>query len=625
MRASLLAFGALLASTCAAAEVPLPEGARLRIGDPNAIRAAEGSFAFSPDGKWLYVLESRDTVRPWNLVDGTRGRAIKGPAPYYIFAVSPDGKWLANREQFNTVRLWNVATGSKERLWTTAGQAGRMAFTADSKFLVGVQDAKGFGKPGEMTVWDVTADAPVRTFPVGAGKDPRVSSFAVSPDGKRAAVVGFDPGPVRVFSLETGKEVGSFGKASGFVLRQSVAFKGNDKLLVAFGPSVSEFDVTRPNAKPTVTQFPRQVEALSPDGSRAAVATAEFCRFEVWDVAANKAGKTVGVEHAKSRSGMDLSPDGKAFALVSGAGSQPAPPRVWDTTTGAELFANPGHPVAVQSLAVIEGGKTLASAAADGQLRLWDLATGAAKKPFDLRATHLELSADGGRMLTASESGVGSLGNVRVYETAPLKLLARHDENGKAVALSPDGNRVAVRTEGGIRVFDVDAEKLIADEEFKPALPLARGLAFGPDSKKLIAQPSDGLLTFDALAMAKPKGNVYIQTEGFVRSPDAKLLAAIRRNPERVSVLDTATGREVASYKTRPPTAIAWSRDGQWVGTADGPTLHVWSATTGKPRLKRIGHDADIRAIAFSPDGKTVITGGNDNLVYVWDLPPTSR
>ena len=215
------------------------------------------------------------------------------------------------------------------------------------------------------------------------------------------------------------------------------------------------------------------------------------------------------------------------------------------------------------------------------------------------------------------------MAGARVYETASLKLLAHYDETGTAAAFSPDGNRVTFHTKTGVRVYDVDAEKLVADEEFKITLLTTQGFAFGPDSKKLIVQPHNGLLQFDALAKQKPKDNVYIQTEGFVRSPDAQSLAAIRRKPERVSILDTATGREVTNYNTKTPTAIAWSRDGKWIGTADGPTLHVWSASNGELRLKRIGHDGDIRAIAFPPDGKTVITGGTDNLVYVWDLPPT--
>jgi WD40 repeat protein len=203
-----------------------------------------------------------------------------------------------------------------------------------------------------------------------------------------------------------------------------------------------------------------------------------------------------------------------------------------------------------------------------------------------------------------------------------MKLLASFNGSGTAVALSPGGNRVAIRTKDAIRVFDVDAEKLVADDDFKTELARSRGFAFGPDNKKLIAQPFRGLLSFDALAEERPKGGPYIQTEGFVTSPDAKLLAAILPNPDRVAVLDATTGREVASFKTKAPAALGWSRDGKWVATADGPVLHVWSASTGKARLKRIGHDADIRAVAFAPDGKSVITGGADNLVYVWELPP---
>lgn len=604
MRSPLLSLLLLITPPLAeGADVPLPEGAKLRIGDPNCLRSVDSSFAFSPDGKHLYVRETNDTVRPWNLVDGTRGKAIKGPTPYCLFATSPDGKWFANRENHSTVRLWNAATGSKERLWTTAGQAGQMAFTADSKFLVGVQNAKEFGKPDEMTVWNVTADEAVRTFPVGAGKDSRVAGFVVSPDGKTAAVVGYDPGPIRLFRLETGKQTASFGKAGGLG-RPAIAFQGNDKLLVGFGLELSTFDVTKPDAKPTVTRFPRTIEAMSADGSRVAIGTAEFARFEIWDVATGKPGKVIGVEHAKSRSGMGFSPDGKAFALVAGAGTDP-PPRVWDTTTGAELFANPGHPAPVISLAVLENGKTLASAAADGRLRFWDLATGNAKKPFDLTASYFELSADGSRLLAVSGRAwnlggtAPQFGSARVYESATLKLLADYSENCSAVALSPDGKRIAMRTTDAIRVFDIDSEKLVTDEEFKEPLLSTRAFSFGPDSKTLLVQPFRGLLTFDVFR--QPLKNVYIQSEGFVRSPDGKQLAAIRTKKDRVDVIDATTGKETASFEMKHPTAIAWSPDGKWVATANGLTLHVCSATTGKARLRKVGQP-QLAAVAAGGD-----------------------
>lgn len=618
--ASVCLLGMFLA-TSHAAEVPLPEGATLRIGDPNALRAVDSPFAFSADGQWLYVLEARDTIRPWNLVQGTRGRAIKGPAPYASFTVSPDGKWLATREQANTVRLWNIATATKERLWTATGQVMQLAFTADSKHLVGVQDGRTFKDPGAILYWSVTADEAIRTFAVGSGKDPRVSSIAVSPDGKKVAVVGQENGPVRVFDLANGTELGAWGKAGSYRPTPPIAFKGNDQLLVAFGTTLSEFDLTKKEAMPTVITYPRSIEALAPAGTHVALATAEFARFEVWDVAANKAGKIVGVEHAKSRSGLGFAPDGKSFVLI--AGGQFTPPRVWDTTTGAERLANSGHPVAVQSLAVIEQGKTLVSGAADGQLRFWDTTTGAAKKPTDLRGNYLELSADGSRLLTVASNGYDSLSNVRLYETATLKQIAAYDDTGKAVALSPDGKRVAFRTENGIRIYDVEAEKLLADEPFKPSLLNKQSFAFGPDPQRLIVQPYNGLLMLNALSKVKPKENVYLQTEGFVRSPDGRQLATLLNRTEGVTILDATTGRTVTSFKMKTPTAMAWSRDGQWVGTADGVTLYVWSAKSGSLRLKRLGHDANIRAITFAPDGKSVFTGGEDHLVYQWTLPPS--
>jgi WD40 repeat protein len=48
-------------------------------------------------------------------------------------------------------------------------------------------------------------------------------------------------------------------------------------------------------------------------------------------------------------------------------------------------------------------------------------------------------------------------------------------------------------------------------------------------------------------------------------------------------------------------------------------TARVWDVATGGSRVLR-GHDEAVRAIGFSPDGRTVATGSNDQAVQLWNL-----
>jgi WD40 repeat protein len=57
---------------------------------------------------------------------------------------------------------------------------------------------------------------------------------------------------------------------------------------------------------------------------------------------------------------------------------------------------------------------------------------------------------------------------------------------------------------------------------------------------------------------------------------------------------------------------VAFSPDGEYVvsGSSDN-TVRVWNASTGE-EIARMTHDANVGSIAFSPDGKYVVSGGCD-------------
>src|SRR5262249_24214666 len=68
--------------------------------------------------------------------------------------------------------------------------------------------------------------------------------------------------------------------------------------------------------------------------------------------------------------------------------------------------------------------------------------------------------------------------------------------------------------------------------------------------------------------------------------------------------------------------AIAFSPDGKAVLTgAHDRTARLWDATTGRPLGPPFRHDGNIFSVAFSPDGRSCATAADDGTARLWKVP----
>ena len=115
-------------------------------------------------------------------------------------------------------------------------------------------------------------------------------------------------------------------------------------------------------------------------------------------------------------------------------------------------------------------------------------------------------------------------------------------------------------------------------------------------------------------------------------SPDGETLASAEY-PGIVRLWNVRTGRE--RLEISAPAwiggAIAFSPDGtmlaagHWTGAIDGDNppgndIILWDAASGKPILTLKGHSNGVRALGFSPDGKSLVSGSMDGTAKVWDV-----
>lgn len=475
------------------------------------------------------------------------------------------------------------------------------------------------------------------------GFSPNWSRFGFSPDGtKLYTVIGFGSigeqgkpvgtvGAVEVFDAATGRHTGTFkapalppkeGKPRGQGYGSLWVPKAGDHLVAVLG---DEFTVLldRETGK-EAARFPFVANGAipSPDGLRLFDVANDRALVTVYD----GAGKQVHVlEHTAQVATLGYDPAG----VVVAAATKPGDVRVWELATG-KVLANVVVPVTdpnwgVTALAVTPDRKTLIAGTYRGAVHRFDLAAG---KELDRLPNHGGsvnglFFTDNGKTLVSAGWGH----QVQRCDLATGKELpgpAGYDRS-LALARSPDGRRIAA-ADGTGRVELLDGRTGERVREVQPAgKPPAGYATFSPDGATLATAHADGGLRLWDVASGRlvreieygPVANkdrgMHFRALRF--SPDGGRLAA-SAEPD-TKVFDVATGKEVWADGKRTG-RIAFTPDGRTALSGGWDDhVHIRDGQTGEVRASVPSGQGTVDDIAISPDGLLAATCHHNGKVCV--------
>jgi WD40 repeat protein len=156
-------------------------------------------------------------------------------------------------------------------------------------------------------------------------------------------------------------------------------------------------------------------------------------------------------------------------------------------------------------------------------------------------------------------------------------------------------------------------------------------VAFAPDGKTAIAT-GGGVIWYDLETGAETNRVMELAyaRNGFTLSPDGKYFATGHQHEAIVRLGDVARGTEVREFRGHRAGvfAVAFSPDGKQLVTGGADeTIRLWDVTTGNEVRQFAGANHEIRWASFSPDGKRVATGSwvkGANFICLWD-PATGK
>ncbi|MDB5313266.1 MAG: hypothetical protein JWO38_7468, partial [Gemmataceae bacterium] len=519
----------------------------------------------------------------------------KDPADWTMSFVDPDKNAVAR-----TVRIPPLAYCVWGFMYSLSADAQLAAIPLRPKDLPAGQTATN-EHDGTIRVWDLRAGKEIRALPFpkagyGAG-------HALTPDGKLLITSTGDP-YFQVWDATTGEERARSPVPGG-------SRNGSEAAAVA----------------------------VSPDGKRFATARGDG-RVDIWETSTGKPVVPLAT-HRDILDAVAVSPDGRLAATLG----HDETIRVWEMATGKPIYSIPakrdknipGRTFVNLRLAFTPDGRGLLFSAA-GELALVDPSAGkSVDLPGQLRGTKGEVGrfAADGRTLATHDGAVVTLwewpaATVRAKLTIPPGAPPRSKDRPEVVrpgglALSPDGRFLFTSSTrwltgprdgsypNGTDVWDARTGKHL--HKLGSPASASESAVFAPDGPVMylggtgVTDPGTGRSLADALTAWDPEAG------------------KLRR---RFVVSDS--GRKPFNGAGVPPMAahvasVAVSPDGRLLAAAEGsfssdPSFGVWvyETASGRALARLVGHGRWVTDLAFSPDGRRLVSVAEDQTGLVWDV-----
>jgi WD40 repeat protein len=587
------------------------------------------AVAVSPDGRLALSGGDDHTLKLWEIATGREVRTFKGHTKgVCAVAFSPDGQWVLSGGQLydDNLKLWELATGREVRTFSGHTNAVcTVAFSPDGRWVL----SGGHGTDPTLRMWDVTTGQEIRRF---SEHKESVTSAVISTDGKWVLSGSYDQ-TLKLWEVATGREVRTFRGHEGGVSSVALSPDGRWALSGSHDRSMKLWEVGTGREMRTFNGRAGgsiTAVAFSPDGRRAISGGYLNQPIKLWDVATGKIVRTFQ-SNGQTVNSVAFVPNDHWILAGYEDESGGVALKLFDTRDGKKVRDFHGIQTAVTSVAFSPDARWLVSGSEDRMLKLWELPTGRMVRSLDEHkkgVTSVAFSPDARWIASSSHDVTVKLWDVstgRVSHTFPGATWGE-----SPVAFSPNskfliaGNSDPEGKVQRLKLWDLATRREV--HSFEPPLS---SIAFSPDGQFLLG---GGFFhkwlhlwevgTGREVRRFIEKGRNYDLDvmSPVAYSPNGQLVLGTRLGD--LKLFDTNTGNLVRTLETGTREwvkSVAFSPDGRWLlAGGDDHVLRLWEVATGREVLTLLGHFAGVTSVAFSQNGNLAVSGGRDGMMKLW-------